>query len=50
MKRAISSSLQSELSSSSSSSSLELSTTSCLFFLSLFALKAISCFLVVVMP
>jgi hypothetical protein len=48
-KRVISSSSYLELS-SSSSSSLELSTTSCLFLLFLFALKAIYCFLEVVMP
>jgi hypothetical protein len=51
MKRAISSSSLSEVSSPSSySSSLELSTTNYLFLLFLFAFKAISWFLVVVMP
>jgi hypothetical protein len=52
MKRAISLASHSELSSSSSSpiSSLELSAATYLFLLFLLALKAISCFLVVVMP
>jgi hypothetical protein len=50
MKRATSLTSHSELSSYYSSSSLELSTTTYLFLLFLLALKAISWFLVLVMP